>query len=250
MSCNSCNKPCNNSCGCGGTLPYYEEACFQENQNEGVQVFNQYSAVIRISTEWAVPLGESIVTLDVAALADILIGSAIWNPTYGAYNITDYLPDLGQIKVQKADNNIVTVGTVIPACSKFIVIQSGDTQQEFVDFESELTATTGSLGALDNIVVAYSKYLKIGQLVNISISADFDVITNTIVGVTMELPFTSGAEGDQIVPCRLKIGSTISVGLITILNGVAAAVVTKLDGATIAISSDDNFTCNFFYRGA
>ena len=75
----SCNK-CTNSCR-GVEIPYYEDSCFQENQMEGIQVFNQYAPVIRISTEWAVPLAESTVTLKVAALSDTLTYTHLTLPT-------------------------------------------------------------------------------------------------------------------------------------------------------------------------
>lgn len=119
MSCRSCSR---NPCACNIVpLPYYEDACFQENQCEGVQVFNQYSAVLRISTEWAVPQADSILTLKVAALADILIGAAIWNPEYGEYIVVAYIQEEQLIKVVKYVGNDVPVGTVIPSCTKFIV---------------------------------------------------------------------------------------------------------------------------------
>ncbi len=54
MGCNKCNAayPC--SCDLV-PQPYYEDPCFQENQCAGVQVVNQFSPVIRVITEWAVP---------------------------------------------------------------------------------------------------------------------------------------------------------------------------------------------------
>lgn len=121
MSCRSCN---NYPCNCSVQIPYYEDPCFQENQNQGCKIYNQYSPILRISTGWAVPEGASIVTLKVAALADMMVGAIISNPTYGDYEVVSYDQEGQLIKVTKTEYNEVEVGTVIPSCTKFIVVSS------------------------------------------------------------------------------------------------------------------------------
>lgn len=119
MGCNSCNK---NVCVCGTVpLPYYEDPCFQQNQCQGVQVVAQYTPVIRVVSSWAVPLPDTIVTLKVAALTDMLIGASIWNPDYGSYDVVSYDPDNQLIKVVKSVDNDEVVGTTIESCTRFII---------------------------------------------------------------------------------------------------------------------------------
>lgn len=130
-SCNSCNR---NPCACNEVpLPYYEDPCFQENQTQGCKIFNQYSPVLRISTGWAVPEENEVVTLKVAALADMLIGSVIWNPEFGDYVVISYDQAGQMIKVVKNLGNDTPVGTVIPSCTKFILNKL--TQEYFLQFQ-------------------------------------------------------------------------------------------------------------------
>jgi hypothetical protein len=70
-----------------------------------------------------VPLADQIVTLKAVALADMLIGSVIWNPEYGSYTVVTYDQEAPSIKVVKTEDNDIEVGTVIPSCTKFIVTQ-------------------------------------------------------------------------------------------------------------------------------
>lgn len=148
MGCRSCNS---NSCGCGVQIPYYEDPCFQENQNQGCKIYNQYSPVLRISTGWAVPEASNIVTLKVAALADMLVGATLWNPLYGEYEVVYYDPEGQIIKVVKAEDNTTEVGTVIPSCTKFIV-----TAPQTVSLDTEDTASvdmTYAAGVLSSNVI-------------------------------------------------------------------------------------------------
>jgi len=120
MACNSCNR---RSCECNTIpAPYYEDPCFQQSQTQGVQIFHSYSPVLRVATEWAVPDYGEIVTLRVSALSDIMLGVRIWNVDYGAYEVVSYDPDGGFIKVTRVAGDTTTVGTLIPGCSKFLVI--------------------------------------------------------------------------------------------------------------------------------
>jgi len=137
-------------------LPYYEDPCFQSNQTQGCQVYNQYSAAIRVITEWAVPTPGQLVTLRVAALADILVGSFIWNPDYGYFSVEVYDPEGQQIKVQAVAGYTATVGTSIPGCTKFILTPNTildtitELQAEIAVLQTEITVLETDITVLEN----------------------------------------------------------------------------------------------------
>lgn len=137
-----CNGGCNrNPCACNVVpLPYYEDDCYQQNQSQGCKVINTFSPVLRISTAWAVPNYDVIISLKVPALSDIMIGSVISNPDFGDYQIVSYEQEWGIIKVTKMIYNTVEAGIVIPSCTKFIVVSNlyGNLAAQLEDIENYL----------------------------------------------------------------------------------------------------------------
>lgn len=122
--CNSCYK---NPCACNVVpLPYYEDPCFQQNQCQGVQYIVQYTPVIKISNNWAVPEADTVVTLRVPGVTEMLIGSYLWNPDYGFYVIVSFDKDAQSVKLVKTLHNDTEVGTTIPSCTKFITSASAE----------------------------------------------------------------------------------------------------------------------------
>ena len=78
---------------------------------------------------WNVPGCASGAVVSVPGLTDVVIGSYIWNPLYGYFEITDFDPVAQHLTVQNncQDGN-QPVGTQVPGCTKFIVIDPpGDT---------------------------------------------------------------------------------------------------------------------------
>ncbi len=119
----SCGCGCKgNSCSCNVVpIPYYEDPCFQENQCQGTQVVVQYTPVIKISNNWAVPEVDTIIQLNVPGVTDMLIGSYLWNPTYGNYEVVSFDVNNQTVKVTKAVDNEVEAGVIVPSCTRFIL---------------------------------------------------------------------------------------------------------------------------------
>lgn len=102
--------------------PFYLNSCIQQDHSSHV-FLHQYIACLRISTEWIVPNDESEVWVEVPALVDVLIGSALWNPDYGYFLITAFDKKAQKLKLERYDTDFTAdAGTTIPSCTKFIVV--------------------------------------------------------------------------------------------------------------------------------
>lgn len=228
-------------------MPYYEDPCYQESQNQGVKILNQYSPVIRIPTAWAVPEGVNLVTLQVVALTDILIGSYIWNPAYGSYLVVSYDPYGSSIKVQKTEDNLTEVGTVIPSCSKFIITNYYKNQEDSNFISYELNPVGIGDGTLISFVNA-SFYAVVGKRVDISIQFDFEIITDTLDAIEIDIPFLSAYDYFQSMACYLRLGVTGAIGTVDVRPGSKKALIQKADRSAMAIVGSGQCNVNFFYR--
>lgn len=102
---------CQNTCGC---------TCSQCCSDTEVEC-NQVCASLIVTNSWNVPSCEGSAVLSIPGLETVLIGSYIWNPTYGWFRITAFDSVNGQITVlnECLDANAAP-GTVVPAGTLFV----------------------------------------------------------------------------------------------------------------------------------
>lgn len=84
-------------------------------------ILHQYTSCVRVTNQWAVPLDSALVWLDVPAIVDALVGSVMWNPTYGYFKVTAFDKQAQRIQVQRKAQSAAP-GTVVAADSRFIFV--------------------------------------------------------------------------------------------------------------------------------
>jgi len=150
MSCNTCGS--NTTCGCRGQIvgvvlnrpncntgsgcqpdccentthaqptPFYNCApqC-AEGHNKNIFI-QQFVADIKIQDSWNVPACGQTATVTSVELQGIVVGSYIWNPTYGYFEITAFNPTTNQITVlNHCNEGNAAAGTTVPSCTEFTV---------------------------------------------------------------------------------------------------------------------------------
>lgn len=103
MSCKKCGSY--SSCGCTKECPSCAAVC----------------ASLQVNNAWNVPACSAQAVLSVPGLTTLLIGSYVWNPTYGWFRVTAFDSVNGQVTVINeclAAN--AAPGTVVPALTEFI----------------------------------------------------------------------------------------------------------------------------------
>jgi len=252
MSCNNCGMRYGCSCNCrpSGQMPYYQtDPSLQKNNGckEKIYIAN-FQPVLRVQGQWAVPLADEIVSIQIAALADIMIGSILWNPDYGAYLIVAY-DDNDLIKVVKTGSNSVANGTPIPPCTKFVVTTPPDIAATlYREFEASWTEGTGA-GTLATDFEA-NQYEVVGDTVHASLNNELVISGGTLDYVEFELPFQPAPNTGygQKVSCVIELAGTGAFpGYILLDSSVAVGKVYRTDGTALAVG---NWIIqqNFFYR--
>src|SRR5690242_8821448 len=96
-------------CDCG---------CTDECENCGT-----VCTALIVQNSWNIPACSALAVLSVPGLESVLIGSYIYNPSYGAFRITAFDSVNGQITVinECFDQNEAP-GTVVPALTEFVFI--------------------------------------------------------------------------------------------------------------------------------
>lgn len=134
MACSTCGShvPCgcrplqNDSC-CQNLIPatpqpYYQcaSACPEGHTQ---QVFiQQFVADLKIQDTWNVPACNGTATVTSVQLIDIVVGSYLWNPEYGYFEITAFNSATNQITLYNHCNEgNAAEGTNVPSCTPFTV---------------------------------------------------------------------------------------------------------------------------------
>lgn len=126
MSCSSCSSSCS-SCSCSdctSTSTTCAEVC----------------TALVISNAWNIPSCSASAVLSVPGLETILIGSYLWNPTYGWFRVTAFDSVNFQVTVinECFDAN-AAAGTVVPAGTQFVFGAPPSSTQVY--FESSSTVS-------------------------------------------------------------------------------------------------------------
>ena len=124
-NCGCNNSGCSGGCGnvqCASPQPYYQTAPLCAEDHQKCVVNQSYVTAIKIDNSWNVPACGGSSVIKVSGLSNILIGSYIWNPSFGYFQVVGFTPFNSQIIIQNNCNTgNSTVGTMVPACSNFIV---------------------------------------------------------------------------------------------------------------------------------
>lgn len=252
MTCNSCG--CAETCCCSsGLTPYYTNTCQSNQEHCDTPILCNYSPVVRVENEWAVPLANQLITLKIPALTDILIGATIWNPDYGTYLIVSYDEEGQAVKVMKTDFNKVAEGTVIPSCTKFIItIPFQDlASPQFAPFDANFVGIgSGTLTP----VISVNEYAVLGEMVYISFANQVTIAGGGLNVIEFDLPVTPDSKlslGQYNLIMLTKIGAAQDFpGTIRTVPGASKARITRQTAGVFA-DDDWNLNQNFFYkRGA
>ena len=148
MSCTPCgsNVPCGCNCStpltqdpalcCGqgavssccqnvvtaAPTPYYNcaPAC-PESHCQKITI-QSFTADVKIVDSWNIPACGQQAVLNAESLRAIVVGSYLWNPDYGYFEITAFNSGTGQVTVQNNCNTgNATAGTNVPSCTEFTV---------------------------------------------------------------------------------------------------------------------------------
>lgn len=163
MSCSKCRSAtCNGCCNksaCSG-VPYYQQAdvCIEDHCLTVQQP--EFSFSVCPTSSWNVPLCGQTAVLSVPGLVGATVGSFIWHPQFGYFEINSVDTVNGQLGITNpCREGNAAVGTQIPACTCFIVTdppsaipvnETGDcvaidftAPEEDMPLDIILTATTG-----------------------------------------------------------------------------------------------------------
>lgn len=152
--------------------PYYAgcSAC-PEDHNRNVIIQN-YAAALKVQTAWNVPDCDQFATVSIPGLSSITIGSYLWNPTYGFFQVTGFNSATQQVVILNTcvEGN-ATAGTQVPACTDFNLSSppcncSNQNPSLFPYLAVDFTAP--SVDDCTNITVTNVNGLQIGKQVAIS----------------------------------------------------------------------------------
>lgn len=186
--CSSCVTDPALPCGCGSSVtpggccqnvvsptptPYF--ACAPACPESHVQkiTIQQFSADVKIADSWNIPgCGESAIVNGVSLRA-IVVGSYLWNPEFGYFEVTAFNSGTGQMTIlNHCNEGNAAPGTNVPACTEFTVVDPPcacvNTSQVCVaiDFTApgngdciDITLTTvGTISAGDIIQIGSGRY--------------------------------------------------------------------------------------------
>lgn len=102
--------------------PYYTRAQACTEDHSTTIINENFDAALNVANSWNVPACGGASTLSIPGLSDIVIGSYLWHPTYGYYQVLAFNPSNSQVVVQNnCTANNAAIGTQIPACTAFVV---------------------------------------------------------------------------------------------------------------------------------
>lgn len=101
--------------------PYYTTAPVCQEDHQKCIVNSSYVTSLKVANSWNVPDCDGSAILTIKGLTNILVGSYLWNPLYGYFQVISFDASTGNVTIQ---NNCTagnaTPGTQVPACVNFI----------------------------------------------------------------------------------------------------------------------------------
>lgn len=130
MSCNCLNRPLcgcpQNTCCDNTVLPAPSPGCIPapscEQDHCNTVIKQQFFATLKVLNSWNIPACGGSAILSVPGLANILVGSYLWNTLYGYFEVISFNPTNGQVTIKNNCNDgNQPSGTQVPACTDFVV---------------------------------------------------------------------------------------------------------------------------------
>jgi hypothetical protein len=113
-----CNCGCNSNQGCSSAQPFYLQSPGCQESHDQVIVQQSFKAELCTSSAFSIPTSGSVV-VTLPSLAGIVIGSFLWNPTYGYLQVTAFDYITSSVTLTPLKYGVSSV--MVPACTCFIV---------------------------------------------------------------------------------------------------------------------------------
>jgi len=155
---------------CTPTPFFAQSPTCQENNIQNI-IYEQFRAELTVSNSWNIPDCGGSAILSVSGLRGVLIGSYLWNGSFGYFQVIGFNAATNQVTIQNNcnDGNAV-VGTQIPACSEFVVTDppssSGGTTPTLFPFVA-IDFTAPAVSTCLDITVTTVNGLAVGKNVQI-----------------------------------------------------------------------------------
>ena len=221
MGCNKCgsneingNSSCTTTCGCSSSTPTcgstcipgtpapYNAPCVSTCPQDHTQnvIINNFQGAVRIANAWNVPAcGETSIVV-INGLTTITIGSYLWNPNYGYFQVVAFNPTNFQVTLQNdCTSGNVPEGTQVPACSDFTITDgpaasSGGGGNPTLYPYVAIDFTAPANGSCIDITVTNTNGLAVGK--NIQIGSG----TYLLAGISSSTIINICNEGQGIAP--------------------------------------------------
>lgn len=218
---------CNPTCECGPDLcnlpnPYVVDADTSEECHCSTIIQQLYVTGLSLKTSIVIPACNTTVTVAIAGIHSVIIGSYLWNPTYGHFKITGFDYATEQVTIEnECQSTNAAVGTVIPTCTLFLAVDTpccddgvgGILYYPYlaVDF------TAPAVGACLDITVTSVIGLSVGMKVQISTGVYLisSIVSPTIINVcnTLGAGITPGVAVEAQDALSLYITPILPVGV-------------------------------------
>lgn len=125
--CGPSQASCSTDCGCGPIAqscpqPYYVEVGSCPEDHTKVTCIRQFYTSIKNSNVWNIPACGATAVVFFPDVNSILLGSFIWNTSYGYFEVVSFNPETHEIGIRNNCNDgNATPGTSVLACNEFIV---------------------------------------------------------------------------------------------------------------------------------
>jgi len=184
-----------------------------------------YDTTVVITSPWNIPLCQGIVQVVIPPEFTLPIGSLLWSPSYGYYEVVERSPATGQTVLRNTCLfPVASPGTAVPGCAKFIVTANPVLPGQFLGIFLSSDFTAPAVGECVSVTFTTNSEVSAGLLVNVgtatylvsSVSTDgvSVVLCNQGGGFTPGTPITAiGSFGNYLYP--------ITIGNFALVNRVA-----------------------------
>lgn len=209
----SCVKPpcgvltsgaCNPTCDCVPDLcnipnPYIVNATADQECHCSTVIQQTYITGLSLKTQVAIPVCDGTFTVAIAGIHSVIVGSYLWNPTYGHFKVIsfDYATEQVVLENECQDDNAAP-GTVIPACTLFLVVDKPCCDEGLggvlyypylaVDFTAPAIGACLDITVTTTAALATSMYVQVGT----GVYRIASVVSDTIIKVCND--------GDGVTP--------------------------------------------------
>lgn len=187
---------------CATPKPFYNCAPVCEQSHQQNIYIQQFSADIKVGDSWNVPACGLTAAITVVGLKAIVVGSYIWNPGFGYFEITAFNSGIGQITITNhCTVGNATAGTNVPACTEFTVTVP----------PTGLTPSTETCVAIDFTAPAN------GDCIDITLTNTNNIQAGDIIQIGSGFYFLSTVKPNDIVTiCNTGDGITPGTSVIAL----------------------------------